>query len=479
MKKTALVLLSSFLITLSVYPFNFWWLSFVYLIPLFAAITVTDSLKERLYLSILWGISVFALNFFWTIKTIEIYGKIPIWLSYILGIPLSIYQTLPFIVFALAFKPLYKKNILLPALLFPILTNFMPLIFPYSISSTLSSSPLFIQTASIWGEWGLDFVLITVNILLFNFLSEKNKKQLISAISILAAMFAFGFLKISIKRENFPVLKITVIQPCVYDGDGIETQKEKFFTSIAKIRNIAENSVIIIPESSLPDDIQMSPLREEIMEKVRERLNAKGILYNSVRNQNGKIFNSEILLTENGIEIYNKNKLMLFGEYFPFYSLIQKLPLYISNFANFERGKNANPLSFKNIKIATPICLEAVFQNYTAKLSENALFIVNPSDDEWFLSDKAKMLHFAQSRIKTVENGKYLVRATNNGFTVIVDNYGKIIKKLPINKQSFLTASIPLIDKKTIFSKTAKAFPVAFPFIFLILFLLTGKRKNG
>ncbi len=110
MKKYGFVFLSAILITLSLYPFNLSFLAFVFFIPAFYGITLSKSLKERIFLSITFGFSVFLLNFFWAIKTMEFYGKLPSWLSYLLGIPLSIYQTLPFILLLLSFPYLIKKK---------------------------------------------------------------------------------------------------------------------------------------------------------------------------------------------------------------------------------------------------------------------------------------------------------------------------------------------------------------------------------
>ncbi len=479
MKRYALVLLSSVLITLSVYPFNLSFLSFIYFVPAFYGVYQSKNLKDRVLLSIFFGITIFVFNFFWAIKTMEFYGKLPPVLSYLLGIPLSIYQTVPFIIFLFTFPYLFKKNLILPALLFPILTNLFPLIFPYSISSTLSSTPYLCRSAEIWGEWGLDFIVILINILVFAILIQKRKKHFVIATVILAMIFVYPVISNTFFNENpFSYIDTIIIQPCIYDGDSIETKKRKFFGILNKVQEFSENKVLIIPESALPDDISSSPFREMIMKEILIRLKLKAVLYNSIIQENGKIYNSNIFLSEKSIDRYNKNHLMLFGEYFPFHSLIQKLPLPIANYENFESGRNTKPLQCCEIKIATPICLESIYHGYTAALSKNSNLIANPTDDEWFLSKKAKMLHFAQVRTKAIENNRYLIAATNNGFTCIVNRKGEIIKKLEIDKPDYLIAKIPLFKRKTIFQYIYPAMPYIFIFAFLIL-LFAGKDEKS
>ena len=480
MKKYLFVFSSAILITLSVYPFNLSFLSFIFFVPAIYGIYLAKNNRERLLLSFFFGISIFVLNFFWAIKTMEFYGKMPATISYLLGIPLSIYQTLPFIVFLFTFPYLFKKNIVLPAILFPILTNLIPLIFPYSISSTLSSMPVFCKTAEIWGEWGLDFLIVLTNILFFSFLIKKNKKYLITAVSIIVILPIYFFVSTFLSKEKpFSHLETVIIQPCIYDGDMPETKRDKFFQMLKKIEKEAENKVLIIPESSLPEDIAEAKNREEIMKAILEQLNLKAILYNTLIQENNNVYNSEILLSNKSYDRYNKIHLMLFGEYFPFHSIIQKVPFPFANYENFTSGNIAKPLKFQNIKISTPICLEGIYQGYTSKLSKNSNLIVNPTNDEWFLSNKAKMLHFAQTRLKAVENRRFLITATNNGYTAIINPDGKIVKDLKIDREGYLIAKIPLLKGETIFQNIANFLPYIFTLTFLLLFFLMGKNEKS
>ena len=480
MKKYLFIFSSAILITFSVYPFNLSFLSFIFFVPAIYGIYLTKDNRERLFLSLFFGISIFVLNFFWAIKTMEFYGKMPATISYLLGIPLSIYQTLPFIIFLFTFPYLFKKNIVLPAILFPLLTNLIPLIFPYSISSTLSSMPVFCKTAEIWGEWGLDFLIVLTNTLFFSCLINKNKKHLITAVLIILILPLYFFVSTSLNKEKpFSHLETVIIQPCIYDSNMPETKRDKFFQMLKKIEKNAENKVLIIPESSLPDDIERAEDREEIMSAILQQLNLKAILYNTLIQENNNVFNSEILLSRNSFARYNKIHLMLFGEYFPIHSIIQKLPFPFANYENFTSGKTIKPLRFQNIKISTPICLEGIYQNFTSKLAKNSNLIVNPTDDEWFLSNKAKMLHFAQTRLKAVENRRYLITATNNGYTAIVNPDGRIVKDLKIDKEGYLIAKIPLLKGETIFQNIAGFLPYIFSLTFLLLFFLTGKNEKS
>ena len=89
------------------------------------------------------------------------------------------------------------------------------------------------------------------------------------------------------------------------------------------------------------------------------------------------------------------------------------------------------------------------------------------------------MLHFAQTRLKAIENRRYLITATNNGYTAIVNPDGKIVKDLRIDKEGYLSAKIPLLKGKTIFQIIAGFLPYLFALTFLILFLISGKNEKS
>ena len=89
------------------------------------------------------------------------------------------------------------------------------------------------------------------------------------------------------------------------------------------------------------------------------------------------------------------------------------------------------------------------------------------------------MLHFAQTRLKAVENNRYLITATNNGYTAIVNPDGKIVKELKIDKEGYLSAKIPLLKGETIFQKIAGFLPYIFALTFLLLFFLSGKNEKS
>ncbi|GEM_PF-1903823 len=484
MKKILLLTVSALLITLAFLPWTASLPIFFFLVPAAWVALREESWKRRFLMGVFWGALIFLFNFYWTVVPIHYYGRMSYPVSVLLFFPLMVYQMLPFTLWFVFFPYLFRKNIFLPVLLFPFLTGFFPLVFPYSISSTLSLMPVLAQTASWWGEWGLDGLIVLVNLLLLIGWQDRSRRHIGFAMGAIVLMFVQGmaiflFRFENVKIQNAPSLSVAVIQPCVRDGDSAQVKKRKFFAAIRSIHRVSTGKLVIIPESALPDSIVARPDFMEVMREIRRSLKADGVLFNAVVFKNGKLTNSEFLLRKDEtISRYDKQHLMWFGEQFPFYSLFKRLPIYAAQFANFSAGPEKAPLNDSSFAIATPICLEAIYPGYVATLAKSAGLIVNPTDDEWFGATRATHLHFAQVRLKAIENRRYLIRATNTGYSVVVNEFGQVVKDLPERKPGYLTLTVPFIKEITLFQRIHRFLPWIGGLLFFALLLWRRQPKE-
>ena len=79
----------------------------------------------------------------------------------------------------------------------------------------------------------------------------------------------------------------------------------------------------------------------------------------------------------------------------------------------------------------TFICYEAIFPDEIRRFTANgAELLINISNDGWFGRSAAPAQHLMMARVRAVENRRWLLRDTNNGFTVSVDPYGRIVARI-------------------------------------------------
>ena len=149
------------------------------------------------------------------------------------------------------------------------------------------------------------------------------------------------------------------------------------------------------------------------------------------------IFNSFVMIN-NEFEIlyqYNKRKLVPFGEFLPFESLIKKIGFktITRGYSSFTPGKNLKTLDIDNYKILPLICYEIIFPELIQKIDKTNL-IINLSEDAWFGKSIGPYQHFSKSVFRAVENNSYLIRATNQGISAFINHKGQVVKFLNLMK---------------------------------------------
>ena len=83
--------------------------------------------------------------------------------------------------------------------------------------------------------------------------------------------------------------------------------------------------------------------------------------------------------------------------------------------------------------------------------------------------------------VRAIENNRWIIRATDNGFSAIIDNKGTIVEILDQNVSNVLESKVKLVENASIFNKFGYMFNYFFSFIIILLFIaraLWKKLKN-
>ena len=150
----------------------------------------------------------------------------------------------------------------------------------------------------------------------------------------------------------------------------------------------------------------------------------------------------------------NKQHLVLFGEYLPISDKIRDLvPFFRLPMSNISKGSNnQNLLTINDMNLATLICYDAVFANTVRKRVKSSNLIVNISNDTWFGDSIGPYQHLNIARIRSIENNKWTIRATNNGYSAIISNKGTIVSLSDKNSKQILEGHVQLIEDRTFYS---------------------------
>jgi apolipoprotein N-acyltransferase len=173
-----------------------------------------------------------------------------------------------------------------------------------------------------------------------------------------------------------------------------------------------------------------------------------------------RFYNSIQVIAGDGaiIGTYDKVHLVPFGEYFPAIFDFALRSVGLREFVNipggFEAGARRAVLQVPGLPpAAAGICYEAIFPGAVTPPGGAAGFILNVTNDAWFGDTPGPRQHFAQARLRSVEEGLPLVRAANTGISAVVDPYGRIIASLPLGIESVIDSGLPVAKGSTIFSR--------------------------
>ncbi len=176
------------------------------------------------------------------------------------------------------------------------------------------------------------------------------------------------------------------------------------------------------------------------------------------RDPQGYFLNSAIALGR-GEGSYIKRRLVPFGEYVPLESqlrgLIQLFDLPMSH--NISGPQNQTAMQVGDVRISLSICYEVIYPNLVRETTADPDIFVTISNDSWFGASIGPWQHLQMARMRALENGRYLIRATNNGVTAVIDARGELVAQLPQFVPGVLRAEVSLMTGSTPFARYGQA----------------------
>lgn len=172
------------------------------------------------------------------------------------------------------------------------------------------------------------------------------------------------------------------------------------------------------------------------------------------------IFNAIQIVDDEGniVSSYDKVHLVPFGEYLPaaLDRVIRSVGLseFVSVPGGFAAGSRRLPLVIRGLPPAAPlICYEVVFPGEATPQGPRPGYLLNVTNDGWFGQTSGPYQHFAQARLRAIEEGLPLVRVANTGISAVTDGYGRILASLPLGREGVLDSGLPSASPATPYSR--------------------------
>jgi len=449
-------------------PFSIKFLIFISYIYLIKVILY----KERNTITKLfcWGLGHWGFGMSWLIVSIYYYGEVDliastlifgllvILLTFVFTIPLLITNTL---ISSLKIKA--KPTIIILVSGIFLLIEFTRYFFlngvPWLIPGNIFLDTI---TQTTYSVFGVSFASLLIYLICS--IIVQYKKSRIAAIALV-------FLFISLIPQNSNIIInngifVTAIQP---SSNPFLKYEKDYYQKIEKnlLRLIKQSSqsskLIVLPEAELPyhdKTVKFSDFLSKINNKEK-------LLLGTWHYDENKLFNA--FLNVKSDQVYKKIHLVPFGEYIPFFKSLRGLIDFFNlPMSNVDHGlKNQTKMTvLDGLEVSTPICFDMAFPRTVRLMNKSSLFMINISNDTWFGESIGPYHHLSIARIRSVENNRWTLRATNDGFSAIISNKGTIVDKLDKGDSNILEGYIDLIYKNSFYNK------IGYIFSYLISFIL-------
>lgn len=468
------VVFSAFLLIFAFPFFNLFPLAWIGLLPLLYALQ-NRTPTQAFGAGFLFGLHFCALLLY-SIISITFYG-------YFL---LITYLALFYALFAL-FAVLARQYTPIPGFLaIPILWTFMEeamswgffgFTLPHLVYSQTNFLPL-IQLASITGPGGVTFILVLINVLVYESLvSLKWKRQLTflftTVVIILGVFFAgrAAIQPLDEDQDRQEGIKVGIVQGNIdQDIKWDATYREqvyKKYISLSRMANHLRPDLLIWPETSVPFHLGDNPKDLERIEEFCRTLDTyffAGIPSRKFEEGKALTQNSAILFSPTGEQLakYDKMHLVPFSEHIPFGEEIPLLARIMEEAGHFVAGEEMVIFPFPKAEFGTLICFESIFPSMSRELiTAGADFLVIITNDAWFGTTTTTSQHAAVAVLRAVENRTWVARAANTGISMVIDPYGRVVEKRGMKVSATINATIYPLEEKSFYTKCYWLFPGA------------------
>ncbi|VXB29743.1 apolipoprotein N-acyltransferase [Pseudomonas sp. 8AS] len=341
--------------------------------------------------------------------------------------------------------------------------------------------------APIGGLWLLSLSLALSAALLVNLPRLRGSKaQLATALALLLAPWLTS---LALQGHNWTQAKGAPLKVAVMQGNveqNLKWDPAQLRVQLELYRDLTLGSqpadLIIWPETAVPVLKEFAEGYLQFMGRVAQERQAAlitGVPIRQANEQGEKRYYNGITVVGDGQGTYLKQKLVPFGEYVPLQDVLRGLIAFFDlPMSDFARGPADQALlQAKGLQIAPFICYEVVYPEFAAGLAARSDLLLTISNDTWFGTSIGPLQHLQMAQMRALEAGRWMIRATNNGVTALIDPQGRITAQIPQFQKAVLYGEVQAMQGLTPYL-VWRAWPLAGVCLALLGWALWARRRE-
>lgn len=432
--------------------------------------------RVAMKMSWLMGFVGVSLGFYWLVTMLEVFSGFPLPLCILFAAILNVYQSGRIALTGWLYGRATERGwphapVVVAAFVAGELAY--PLLFPWYAGVTMHDWPIMMQFAELGGPIAVSAMLLGSNLAIAELVEVYRHQASVNrvtigvgfAVPVIAAIYgAVRMNTIDAKVANAEKIRVGMVQPY----NDLFNRRDALRVHLDMTKELKEKEkvdLVVWSEAPLGRAYAEDKYQQQVKQEVTGKLGIPAIVGALLvrvpdRKKDPKVtrdfFNVSLMADEQGNVIgrYDKQYLLMFGEYIPFGDLLPVLYQWSPNSSKFTPGTSFAPLEWKGHRITSMICYEDIlpsFVNKLVKAGDPDLF-VNLTNDTWFGNSTEPWIHLALAKFRSIEHRLFLVRVTNSGVSAIVDPVGRMTTHGGVYTRENLVGEARFLRERTLYS---------------------------
>lgn len=432
--------------------------------------------KEAAAIGWVFGFGQFAVALYWISISFQFQTDMPAWLGFVAVAALAAYLALyPALALFLASRSWSDS----PSRIFVLAASWTVLEwlrghlltgFPWNMVAQIwSDTPTMLQAARATGAYGLSLftVALFASVALLADRRPVARRYLVVAAASASLLLLDGWQRLeSADRPGQEALRVHLVQADVRQDLEADPERQRGILELYERMTAAAlrqrgPAIVIWPETAVEYDIEgdgrgRARLAQTIGESGTLILGAVGQRLGPRGEWTGS--RNSLLVVDGRGEVravYDKTRLVPFGEYLPAGSILSRFGLtsVTDGTDRFIPGRGPATLAPGLPPFSPLICYEVIFPGAVTAPGIRPAWLLNISNDAWFGDSWGPYQHFAQARLRAVEEGLPVVRSTPTGISGVIDPYGRVVARTELRDRTVLTAHVPTALPSTAYGR--------------------------
>jgi apolipoprotein N-acyltransferase len=429
--RAALALLTALMLVLIFPRFDLRFLAPVALTPLLIALAITPRAGQRFMYG--WGAGMVYWFFLctWIQFVLQVHGGMGVWGGWGSFLLFCVLKALHLALFSLLAGPLLSRAYAIPAVaalwvgLERTHGTFGFAWLALGNAGIDMSVPL--RLAPYVGVYGLSFVFCMLSVALALGLLRRPRLHLAPLLALPLLLVLPAIPQSFVSDEQAVVVQPNVDTELEWTPEILRSMESQ----LVVLSRVVPAPLVIWPELPAPLYYYSDSVFHHAAQEIA--IQHGYFLFGTVSyNAHGEPLNSAVMLGPQGQEIghYDQIFLVPFGEFTPpLFAWVNRIT---HESGDFVPGERVQVTPMGKYRVGVFICYESAFPHLVRQFSKGgADVLINISNDGYFGHSEARQQHLLLVRMRAVENRRFIVRATNDGISAVINPAGRILKALP------------------------------------------------